>query len=631
MENEFRFDRDLSANLRAGLRMAAFLRAPDVRAAWSQLAALTGIQLAIMLFADLWVAEFRGAPNVYGLPGALFGTVLAWIAAWALALLSGRSERTLVLLVAFAALAIPLEVVFQLFTHALWGVLPRYRGFASGVIYFLPHYWFAIAMGVAAARLLPMPMLRRFAAVGLALLIWAVPASNIYRDANLWRVPYDPEKQTEYQRSMSLTQEDVFYLQPKLLERQLADVKPGRKGTIDLFFIGAAGWANQDVFMKEVNAVGKLFEDRFGASGHTIRLVNNPKSAADTPIASVTALRRALKQVASAMDPDEDILFLFLTSHGSEKQGFSLQFWPMNLHELTPARLKELLDEAGIKRRVLVVSACYSGTFVEPLKDENSLIITAAAPDRNSFGCSNEAEFTYFGKAYFDEALRETRSFIQAFEIAKPRIAQREKQSDFTPSDPRIFVGDAIREPLARLESELRATTTPRTAPPGDQPARDRYTELTEASLPPEVAGMQREECLRTMAKVSPATYVEKNPNHYGGLTPRSPHWPRLMAAWGVYSEDYCTAVNDPKMYRRIYERALRGALDAKAAEAALKFLSTSDGQRYRNSSSKASLQFSSMLVAETSAATDRAMARLMEEQTRINVDFQKDATSVKR
>ncbi len=209
--------------------------------------------------------------------------------------------------------------------------------------------------------------------------------------------------------------------------------------------------------MKEVNSVAKLFEDRFDARGRVIRLINNPKSVSENPIASVTGLRRALARVAEAMDSEDDILFLFLTSHGSRDHRFSLEFYPMAFNELTPARLRQLLDESGIKRRVLVVSACYSGGFIDALKDENSLVITAAAPHKNSFGCSNEADFTYFGKAYFDEALRETYSFIDAFGIAKPRIEQREKQHEYEPSDPRIFIGEAIRAPLAQLERELRA------------------------------------------------------------------------------------------------------------------------------------------------------------------------------
>jgi hypothetical protein len=209
--------------------------------------------------------------------------------------------------------------------------------------------------------------------------------------------------------------------------------------------------------MREVNSVTRLFKERFGAEGRAIRLVNNPGSVLDTPIASATSLKAALHRVAEAMNADEDILVLFLTSHGSETHRFSLDLWPMRFNELDPATLRAAMDEAGIRNRVVIVSACYSGGFVEPLRNPDTVVITAAAADRNSFGCSNEADWTYFGKAYFDEALRGTHSFTKAFEDAKPVIAKRERADGFDPSNPQMAVGTAIAAKLTALERQLDA------------------------------------------------------------------------------------------------------------------------------------------------------------------------------
>jgi hypothetical protein len=210
--------------------------------------------------------------------------------------------------------------------------------------------------------------------------------------------------------------------------------------------------------MREVDSVARLFKERFGSEGRAVRLVNNPKTVLDTPIASMTSLRAALKRIAELMDRDEDVLVLFLTSHGSESHRFSLSLWPLRFNELDPAALRSALDASGIRNRVVIVSACYSGGFVEPLKDDNTVVITASAADRNSFGCSNEAEWTYFGKAYFDEALRGTYSFTQAFEQAKPVIAARERRDGYDPSNPQMVVGDAIAARLRILERQLENT-----------------------------------------------------------------------------------------------------------------------------------------------------------------------------
>jgi len=126
--------------------------------------------------------------------------------------------------------------------------------------------------------------------------------------------------------------------------------------------------------------------------------------------------------------------------------------------------LSRLLAESGIKWKALVISACYSGGFVEPLKDDNTLIITAAAADRQSFGCSNEADFTYFGRAYFNEALRRSLSFTDAFDIASRSIATRERAEKLEPSRPQLFAGAPMRDKLAEIEVRLKSRANIRQA-----------------------------------------------------------------------------------------------------------------------------------------------------------------------
>jgi hypothetical protein len=103
----------------------------------------------------------------------------------------------------------------------------------------------------------------------------------------------------------------------------------------------------------------------------------------------------------------------------------------------------------------VVVSSCYSGGFVEPLASPRNLIITASAADRKSFGCSNDAELTDFGRAYFDEALRSANSFEAAFAAAEEAIARREVEKKRTPSQPRLHVGPAISEHLRRFVERI--------------------------------------------------------------------------------------------------------------------------------------------------------------------------------
>ena len=81
--------------------------------------------------------------------------------------------------------------------------------------------------------------------------------------------------------------------------------------------------------------------------------------------------------------------------------------------------------------------------------------MTASAADRKSFGCSNEAEFTYFGRALFEQELSQKRDFVRAFEAARQRIRDREAAEDKETSLPQISTFPAIEEKLSELIARL--------------------------------------------------------------------------------------------------------------------------------------------------------------------------------
>ena len=203
--------------------------------------------------------------------------------------------------------------------------------------------------------------------------------------------------------------------------------------------------------MHEIRYIQDLMDRDYDTRGRSVALINNPQTIKDTPLATVSNLNRALM----TMDREEDVLFLYLTSHGSRKPELSVSFWPLNLNQVTPTGLRQALDDAGIKWRVILVSSCYSGGFLEPLKDNNTIIMTAAAKDRRSFGCGSKSDFTYFGSAVFKDQLASNHSFIRAFEKAREAIEKREKQEKLTPSHPQLSIGINIRDKLNQLEKEL--------------------------------------------------------------------------------------------------------------------------------------------------------------------------------
>lgn len=245
--------------------------------------------------------------------------------------------------------------------------------------------------------------------------------------------------------------DDALNRQEQMVAEAVGKLAPQRPGVRDVYFIGVAGWGDQDVFRKEVRAVRKLFERSFQAEGHAVSLVNNLETLDTAPLATGTSIEAAIMATASVMDPDEDLLVLFMTSHGREWEGFALELNETDLGRMMPAQLARMLGASRIRNRVVIVSGCFSGQFVPALAEERTLLMTAAASDRTSFGCSNDAEWTWFGRAFFAEALPKLKKFEPAFAEAAKRIARWEKEKDYTPSEPQIRVGSDIRKVLDEL------------------------------------------------------------------------------------------------------------------------------------------------------------------------------------
>jgi hypothetical protein len=266
---------------------------------------------------------------------------------------------------------------------------------------------------------------------------------------------YTPKQDDEADDHTPLVDvEQVYYAQATHMRAALIPIAAHQPGETSLYFLGFASWANQDVFLKEARFAQNLFDQKFGTADRSLLLVNNPATVHQQPLASVSNLGLALDGLAGKMDPAQDVLFLFLTSHGSPDH-LAVRYDRFELDGLSAETLRHLLDESRIKWRVIAISACYSGSFIETLKSPSTLIMTASRRDRTSFGCGNENDFTYFGEAYFSQALEKTSSFIDAFDLAKSAIAERESKEKLTPSEPQIFIGDAIRPKLAEIEARL--------------------------------------------------------------------------------------------------------------------------------------------------------------------------------
>src|SRR6266852_1270260 len=200
-------------------------------------------------------------------------------------------------------------------------------------------------------------------------------------------------------------------------------------------------YGDQGVFESEANGAARIVADRFGGSPVIVRA--NTKRREDANLEMVAA---TLQSASEAMDVENDILVLILTSHGAQA-GLEVKAGTRQ-ETLSPLNLVTVLNETRVRHRVVIISACYSGVFIRPLADPDTLVITAADADHTSFGCKNGNDWTYFRDAFFNTALRRTANLRDAFALASSLIRKRERQHSLTPSNPQMAGGENIEHML---------------------------------------------------------------------------------------------------------------------------------------------------------------------------------------
>jgi hypothetical protein len=174
---------------------------------------------------------------------------------------------------------------------------------------------------------------------------------------------------------------------------------------VDVYGIVFAPYASEDVFLRESTMVAGVLAQRFDAQGRVLQLVNH-MTTGDAALGHAAEPARAVDAAAASMDKDEDVLVVYLTSHGGSDFRWPPRTGRSTSRRCRPRQLREALDAAGIRHRVVAVSACYSGGWVEPLASDTTLVMTAADATHTSYGCGHRSPLTFFGRAMFDEQLR---------------------------------------------------------------------------------------------------------------------------------------------------------------------------------------------------------------------------------
>src|SRR3954470_1519703 len=124
---------------------------------------------------------------------------------------------------------------------------------------------------------------------------------------------------------------------------------------------------------------------------------------------------------------------IYFTSHGAPDGIVTDQ------SRWEPDKFAPVVDNAcGSKPSVIVMSACFSGIFVPALAGPNRLVMSAARPDRTSFGCGESDHYTFFDTCFL-QSLGQVGAFPTEADPTRRCVAARERQLGAEPpSEPQV-------------------------------------------------------------------------------------------------------------------------------------------------------------------------------------------------
>lgn len=433
----------LGRNLKAGVRLALFM--PVTRLAFridlAQLLLLLVFSTAIDIATD-WI---HLGPDVrfswFGAGGELFTIGVLLVVAAAQALMF--RQRALALAVPVLALAsYPIAQVAHIAPYAFPAFATWAGPTAAATYEIVMAVWsVAVLMRVVGIALIGRHRLWRALAGGVMLAAPIAFASLLMPTATWWQA----QGASVDGRYPNPASEPVLAAQQTLLDDALSDLDDESPGRTDLYFVGFLGDGHDDAYRQDMLAARRAIEERFDMRDRSIALVTSPATQLDTPMATVSHLRETLKEIAAAINPEEDVVMIYLAGPSGGDGSLDVALPPLELLPLSPATLRSLLDEAGILWRIVVVSSCHSAAFVDALKNESTLVL-AAAGDGAMGGCTITNGSTGLGAALFRDALPRAESLQHAFEAAQ---AGSERGAT---AGSQLFIGSEIEQKLKELD-----------------------------------------------------------------------------------------------------------------------------------------------------------------------------------
>lgn len=438
----------LGRNLFAGLRLALFMRVERsaFRVSAAQLVLIVLVSAAIDIDADWVRAPLDARFSLLGLHGELFALGLLVLSSAVIAML--RRERDIYL-------ALPIVILASFPAIQVVHLLPSLPNASNAVSktardifeYAMFAWMMLLAMRAVYVCVDPQRPRRRLFAAGGGLIViaplWLAPLAG---PLDAWWREFDSVQNTR--DAMNPASEPVLAAQQFMMDRALDQLADERPGVTDLYFVGFAPDARRPGFVTDVDAAQRAMDERWHTKDRSIVLVNSPLTVAERPFATITHLREVLLEIGDVIDADDDVVMVYLTGSSNEHHVLNAVNPPLELVGLSPQGLRQLLDAAGIRWRIIVVSTCNAGAWADALKDDETAVIASSSSDVQGSDCNGGIASSSFGQAFFSEGMRHNDDVSLAFAAARRKLAR-----DRAP-EPVIAIGSSMAEHLKKLRNQ---------------------------------------------------------------------------------------------------------------------------------------------------------------------------------
>lgn len=234
--------------------------------------------------------------------------------------------------------------------------------------------------------------------------------------------------------------EDALVDQHARIEAAVAAL-PAHAQAAETLVLAIGGEGYLALFDREARRAAQVLSAQF--HGPALVLSNTPEQVETGLLASRRTVALALAALGKRARPG-DTLVVYLASHGGEDASISMEAPFLEFAPLTAGDLVQAMDGAGFSRRIVIISACFAGSWIDTLANPTTIVIAAAAADRTSFGCDDSRDLTVFGEAMLGELAQPRTSMAAAFDRARQRIAATERAAGIEPSLPQASIGSTI-------------------------------------------------------------------------------------------------------------------------------------------------------------------------------------------